>query len=189
MGAGNASARGLLLMGEEVVRGLRERIRRAVKAARMRMARKKTKKIGEQEEDSGGEETSLSHRTPLYGTAIHIGWITQQEGNSFILEKDFRALRTWLASSDLWPYNFEEIRRSLRLTPESPQQVYWFDDIELEPWVARDDSAIAGAVQRMYLQRGEVCFFVAEGIKVVRALSVKQRGLFDALAHRHGCLD
>jgi hypothetical protein len=56
-------------------------------------------------------------------------------------------------------------------------RVYWFDDIEQKPWVARDTHAITGAVERMRSTGSEVCFFIAWDINHVRVLNLKQRAL------------
>jgi len=68
---------------------------------------------------------------------------------------------------------------SLRIhdAPDSQRRVYWFEDIEGEPWCARDCHSITGAVDRMRSKGGEVCFFVAYDVNHVRGLSLDKRAL------------
>ena len=113
--------------------------------------------------------------TPLHDTVLHIGWVSQSHDSSFALEKDFRALRSWLSSPRSWQYDFEYIRNSLRMGCQS--RVFWFPDIGKEPWAARDPYAIAGAVEYMLRAGREVCFFVASRPEPVGALSLEQRAL------------
>lgn len=51
---------------------------------------------------------------------IHVGWLIQQHHDFFSLEKDFRSLRTWFAGPEQLQYNYDEIRRSLRIA-DDPQ--------------------------------------------------------------------
>lgn len=115
-------------------------------------------------------------RPELDEADIHVGWIVQQDDNSFVMEKDFRSLRTWLDEfSERWHYDYEEIRRSLRMTDDSNLQLFWFEDLEEQPWIVRDHHAIAGAIERMH-RKGEICFLLARSIEHVLALTVGQRG-------------
>lgn len=113
-------------------------------------------------------------RLPLDEVEVHVGWIVMSEDGRFVLEKDFRSMRTWLASADQWRYDYEEMRSSLRIAKDSKSSVYWFEDHAHDPWVAKDNHAIAGAIERMH-RKGAVCLFVAAELGHVRALSKKQR--------------
>jgi hypothetical protein len=55
--------------------------------------------------------------------------------------------------------------------------VYWFEDLEGDPWVARDIPAIVGAVERMRSRGREVCLFVAWDFEMVRGLRREWRAL------------
>lgn len=123
----------------------------------------------------GNSEGNLLSKPTFEEAEVHVGWVLQQEDGSFVLEKGFRSLRTWFVSSESWQYDYEELRRSLRITTDSGLQVFWFEDKSQEPWVARDDQAIAGAIERMH-KNNDICFFVAADVEHVRALSVAQRG-------------
>jgi hypothetical protein len=115
---------------------------------------------------------------PADETTIHIGWLHQLEDASFTLEKDFRALRTWFSSPRSWQYDLGYIRNSMRMqTPGCPLRLFWFPDIEGEPWFAGDVYAIAGAVERMRGAGREVCFFAATRAEHVRALTCEQGAL------------
>ena len=105
---------------------------------------------------------------------IHVGWITQQDYKSFSLEKDFRSLRTWFTGPEQLQYNYDEIRRSLRMTDDHQLKLFWFEDITGEPWIVKDDHAIPGAVERMHA-KGKICFLLATDIEHVRALTLDQR--------------
>jgi hypothetical protein len=132
------------------------------------------------ENDDEGTEIpiNLPPKPALFGTVVHVGRIVPQPDASFVLEKDFSALRTWFSSSRCWQYDPENIRISLRLqSPGCALGVFWFDDIEGEPWHARDIPAVAGAVERMQSRGREVCFFVAYHREMVRGLSRDWRAL------------
>jgi hypothetical protein len=106
---------------------------------------------------------------------VHVGWVMQQDDGSFVLEKDFRSMRTWLEGSTRWCYNFEEIRKSLRMVEDPDLQLFWFEDLAGQPWTVKDHHAIAGVIERMHL-KGEICFLLARSIEFVRALTPAQRG-------------
>lgn len=114
------------------------------------------------------------YRLPLDEVEAHVGWIVMSEDGRFVLEKEFRSLRTWFTTPDLWQYNYTGMRNSLYLAADSNNKVYWFEDYSRDPWVAKDSYAIAGAIERMY-RKGEICLFVATEIGHVRALSNEQR--------------
>jgi hypothetical protein len=99
----------------------------------------------------------------------------QQDAGSFVLEKDFRSMRTWLEGSTRWCYNFEEIRKSLRMVEDPDLQLFWFEDLAGQPWTVKDHHAIAGVIERMH-RKGEFCFLLARSIEFVRALTPAQRG-------------
>lgn len=109
---------------------------------------------------------------------VHVGWVLQQDDGSLVLEKDFRSLRKWLDGPDSWHYNFDEIRRSLRMIKDSQLQLFWFENLAGQPWVVKDDHAIAGAVERMHSE-GKICFILARDIEHVRALTRSQRGEYN----------
>jgi hypothetical protein len=106
---------------------------------------------------------------------VHVAWITQHDYNSFSLEKDFRSFRTWLARPEQLHYNYDEIRRSLRMAQDPQLELFWFEDITGQPWVVKDDHAIPGAIERMH-SKGNICFLLARDIEHVRALSPRHRG-------------
>lgn len=108
---------------------------------------------------------------------IHVGWIMQHDDDSFSLEKDFRSLRTWFAGPEQLQYNYDEIRRSLRMADDPQLKLFWFEDITGEPWIVKDDHAIPGAIERMHA-RGKICFLLAMDIEHVRALALDQRREF-----------
>jgi hypothetical protein len=123
-------------------------------------------------------ETTIPKNSPLYDTIIHIVWLTQRPSSSLLLEKDFRALRTWFSSPTSGRYDPEYIRTSLRLqAPDCRLHVFWFEDIAEAPWYARYTDAIAGAIERMRSQGREVCFFVAARMEFVMILPLEQRAL------------
>jgi hypothetical protein len=109
---------------------------------------------------------------------IHVGWILQQDDDSFVLEKDFRSLRTWFAGPEQLHYNYDEIRRSLRMAQDPQLELFWFEDITGEPWVVKDDHAIPGVIERMH-SKGKICFLLARDVDHVRALTLSQRGKCD----------
>jgi hypothetical protein len=119
-------------------------------------------------------------RSKLDEADVHVGWVVQQDDGSFVLEKDFRSLRTWLDGPTRWCYNFEEIRKSLRMAEDPDLQLFWFEDLAGQPWTVKDHHAIAGAVERMH-RKGEICFLLAKSIEFVRALTPAHRGEFASL--------
>lgn len=121
------------------------------------------------------EEPTRHTRPQLDHADVHVGWIVQQDDGSIVLEKDFRSLRTWLDGSERWNYNYEAIRKSLRMTEDRELQLFWFEDLAGEPWSVKDDHAVAGAIERMH-RKGEICFLLARNIEHVRALTITQRG-------------
>jgi hypothetical protein len=119
-----------------------------------------------------------TNKPPLSGTVVHIGWLIPQHDSSYVLEKGFRALRTWFDSARCWQYDPEAIIANLRLqSPGCALRVYWFEDLEGDPWVARDIPAIVGAVERMRSRGREVCLFVAWDFEMVRGLRREWRAL------------
>lgn len=106
---------------------------------------------------------------------VHVGWIIQQDYKSFVLEKDFRSLRTWLASPDQLSYDYDKVRVSLRMAEDPQLRLFWFEDITGEPWVVKSDHAIAGAIERMH-SKDKICFLLATDIEHVCALTPSQRG-------------
>ena len=142
---------------------------------------------GDYDDQAEGEDEQHppTHPAPQQ-TTVHIGWITQQADNTFLLEKDFRALRTWFAGPDSeqydpWQYDLENVKQSLRVQEAAAAgllfELYWFETLENGPWLIKDVHALAGAVERMRVKRGAVCFFVAANVEHVRALSLSQRAL------------
>lgn len=134
------------------------------------------------------EEPTLYHFPPhqLTNVELHIGWLTVQEDGTLIVEKGFRSLNTWLESANPLRYNDDVIKESLRIGWDSGLQIFWFDNYNLEPWVAADVHALAGAIDRMSRKADEVCLFVARGAGVVGSLPVEQRSRrqrFDACAN------
>lgn len=126
---------------------------------------------------------SLARPAPQPDNAIvHVAWIMQQDYNSFFLEKDFRSLRTWFAGPEQLHYNYDEIRRSLRMAQDPQLGLFWFEDITGEPWIVRDDHAISGAIERMQ-SKGKICFLLARDIEHVRTLTPSQRGKCNASTH------
>lgn len=119
--------------------------------------------------------TSQRSKPQLDEADVHIGWIIQQDDGTFIMEKDFRSLRTWLDGPELWNYDYEKIRLSLRMTENPDLQLFWFETLEGQPWIVKDDHAVAGAIERMH-RKGGICFLLARSIDHVRALTVGQRG-------------
>jgi hypothetical protein len=120
----------------------------------------------------------LPTKPPVFSTVVHIGWLIPQPDSSYILEKDFRALRTWFDSARCWQYDAESIIINLRLqSPGCQLRVYWFEDLEGDPWLARDLPAVAGAVERMRSKGREVCLFVAYDYEMVRGLRREWRAL------------
>jgi hypothetical protein len=111
---------------------------------------------------------------------VHVGWILQQDDDSFVLEKDFRSLRTWLAGPDQLSYDYDKVRTSLGMTQDPLLRLFWFEDIAGEPWVVKSDHAIAGAIERMH-SRGKICFLLAKDIEHVCALTASQRGEYNRL--------
>ncbi|GAB7334605.1 hypothetical protein MBLNU13_g06574t2 [Cladosporium sp. NU13] len=71
-------------------------------------------------------------------------------------------------------YNYDDIRRSLRMADDSQLKLFWFEYIAGEPWIVKDDHAIPGAIERMHA-RGKICFLLATDIEHVRALTLNQR--------------
>lgn len=71
-------------------------------------------------------------------------------------------------------YNYDEIRRSLRMADDLQLKLFWFEDISGEPWIVRDDHAIPGAIERMHA-RGNIRFLLATDFEHVRALTLNQR--------------
>lgn len=106
---------------------------------------------------------------------VHVGWIRRQDDDSFVLEKDFRSLRTWLAGPDQLSYDYDKVRISLGMTQDPQLRLFWFEDIAGEPWVVKSDHAIAGAIERMH-SKGNICFLLARDIEHVYALTPSQRG-------------
>ena len=125
--------------------------------------------IGAQHGDSPARPTAQPNNA-----IIHVGWIIQQDDDSFSLEKDFRSLRTWFVGPEQLHFNYEEIRRSLRMTDDPQLKLFWFEDIAGELWIVKDDHAIPGAIERMHA-RGKICFLLATDIEHVRALTLDQR--------------
>lgn len=123
------------------------------------------------------EEPTLYHFPPhqLTNVELHIGWLTAQEDGTLIVEKGFRSLNTWLESANPLRYNDDVIKESLRIGWDSGLQIFWFDDHNLEPWVAADVHALAGAIDRMSRKADEVCLFVARAAGVVGSLPIEQR--------------
>jgi hypothetical protein len=113
-------------------------------------------------------------------TFVHVAWIIQQDDSSFVLEKDFRSLRTWLAGPDRLSYDYDKVRISLGMTQDPLLRLFWFEDIAGEPWVVKSDHAIAGAIERMQ-SKGKICFLLARGIEHVCALTASQRGEYNRL--------
>lgn len=111
---------------------------------------------------------------------VHVGWIIQQDYNSFVLEKDFRSLRTWLAGPEQLTYDYDKVRISLRMAEDPQLRLFWFEDIEGEPWVVKSDHAIAGAIERMH-SKCKICFLLAGDIEHVCALTPSQQGECNAL--------
>lgn len=96
------------------------------------------------EVDCGGnrneqhQQQVLPIQTPLQQTTVHIGWITHQpETNTFLLEKGFRALRSWLTGPDSWKYDLESIKASLRVQEAAEVglhfELYWFENLANGP--------------------------------------------------------
>lgn len=112
---------------------------------------------------------------------VHVGWIIQQDDNTFVLEKDFRSLRTWLTGSDQLTYDYDKVRNSLGMTEDPQLRLFWFEDIEGEPWFVKNDHAMAGAIERMHL-KGKICFLLARDIEHVSALTPSQRGKYNTLS-------
>lgn len=135
----------------------------------------------------GGEDPSTSnanearHATPerarpqLDNADVHVGWIRQQKDDSFILEKDYRSLRTWLVGPEPLNYDYKTIRRSLGMAQDPELGLFWFEDPTLEPWIVKSNHAIAGAIERIH-SKGKICFLLATDIEHVRALTPDQRG-------------
>jgi hypothetical protein len=119
-------------------------------------------------------------RPQLHEADVHVGWVVQQNDGSFVLEKEFRSLRTWLDGPTRWHYNSEKIRKSLRMTEDPELQLFWFEDLAGQPWSVKDHHAIAGAIERMH-RKGEICFLLAKSIEFVRALMPAQRGQYNLL--------
>lgn len=111
---------------------------------------------------------------------VHVAWIIQQDDSSFVLEKDFRSLGTWLAGPDQLSYDYDKVRISLGMTQDPLLRLFWFEDIAGEPWVVKSDHAIAGAIERMH-SKGNICFLLARDIEHVCALTASQRGEFNRL--------
>ena len=111
----------------------------------------------------------------LENADIHVGWILQQDDGSFVLEKDFRSLRTWLVGPENWRYDYKEIHESLGMVQDPRLSLFWFDDITGEPWAMKSDHAVAGAIERMH-SKGKICFLLAIDIDHVRALTPGERG-------------
>ena len=135
----------------------------------------------------GGEDPSTSNanqaryatpertRPQLDNADVHVGWIRQQKDGSFILEKGYRSLRTWLVGPEPWNYDYKKIRRSLGMAHDPELGLFWFEDPTLEPWIVKSNHAIAGAIERMH-SKGKICFLLATDIEHVRALTPDQRG-------------
>jgi hypothetical protein len=119
--------------------------------------------------------TNSTGRPQLHEDDVHVGWVVQQNDGSFVLEKDFRSMRTWLDGPTQWLYNLEEIRRSLRMTEDPELQLFWFEDLAGQPWFVKDHHALTGAIERMH-RKGEICFLLSRSIEFVRALTPAQRG-------------
>ncbi|KAM0721606.1 hypothetical protein Q7P37_002531 [Cladosporium fusiforme] len=131
-----------------------------------------------EEVQAKGDSAQLAIPRPsLDEVEAHVGWLKVAEDGRFMLEKGFRAVRTWLTKSDMWQYDYEEVKNSLRITTDSNLKVFWFEDYAREPWVAKDVHAIAGAIERMH-RKGEICLFIASKFGHVRALSKEQRMLW-----------
>jgi len=128
-------------------------------------------------------DDSLARSAPHNNAIVHVAWIIQRDYNSFSLEKDFRSLRTWFAGPEQLHYNYDEIRRSLRMAQEPQLDLFWFEDITGEPWVVKDDHAIPGAIERMH-SKGKICFLLARDIEHVRALNPAQRGKWNTFLER-----
>lgn len=116
-------------------------------------------------------------RSQLDTADVHVGWILQQDDGSFVLEKDFRSLRTWLVGTERFGYDYKLIHESLGMAQDRQLDLYWFDDLAGEPWVIKSDYAVAGAIERMH-SKGKICFLLARNIEHVRALTPSQRRTF-----------
>jgi hypothetical protein len=123
--------------------------------------------------------TKITEIPQLDKADVHVGWVVQQNDGSFILEKDFRSLRTWLNGPTRWSYNLEEIRKSLRMTEDPELQLFWFEDLAEQPWIVKDHHAVAGAIERMH-RKGDICFLLAKSVELVHALTPAQRGEVDS---------
>jgi hypothetical protein len=119
---------------------------------------------------SDASPSKSTGRPQLDEADVHVGWVVQQGGGSFILEKDFRSIRTWLDGPTRWCYNFEEICKSLRMAEDPDLQLFWFEDLAGQPWIVKDHHAVAGAIERMH-RKGEICFLLASSVESVRALT------------------
>ena len=135
------------------------------------------------ERSSPGDAHGVKHdvlpqpTSQLDSADVHVGWILQQDDGSFVLEKDFRSLRTWLVGTERFGYDYKLIHESLGMAQDRQLDLYWFDDLAGEPWVIKSDYAVAGAIERMH-SKGEICFLLARNIEHVRALTPSQRRTF-----------